>query len=222
MNVYISLLHNQSMEEVDHVIHVLEEAKRALLASDGVKLHELSNQTIHCASSEQDASSIAIAVLVYALSKIVERKALHRIRNYDLVIKKFIGFLDLALLALKEGNKEAYEGHLQRARIALTSTSLNIKPYIQEVLRKASINKASKIYEHGISMGRTASLLGITQWELTEYAGQKEGLEKQYVPTQDVHARAQMALEFFSCLDASESSQRLERTQELKKGRGNS
>ncbi len=198
MNVYISRVLSQIMEEVDHVIHVLEETKQALIAHDAGKLHQLSDQTIHCASSEQDASSIMIAVLVYSLSKIIERKDLHKIKNYDLVIKKFIGFLDLALLALREGNQEAYEGHLQRARIALTSTSLNIKPYIQEVLRKASINKASKIYEHGISMGRTSTLLGITQWELSEYAGQKEGLEKNYAPTQDVRKRAQMAMEFFT------------------------
>ena len=157
------------MEEVDHVIHVLEETKKALISRDAGKLHQLSNQTIHCASSEQDASSITIAVLIYSLSKIVERKDFHNIRNYDLVMKKFMGFIDLALLALKEGNQTAYEGHLQRARIILTNTSLNIKHYILEVLRKSSINKASKIYEHGISMGRTASLLGITQWELSEY-----------------------------------------------------
>ncbi|MBM3232756.1 hypothetical protein FJZ18_01150 [Candidatus Pacearchaeota archaeon] len=186
------------MEEVSHIIHVLEDAKQALLKKDGTKLSQLSNQTIHCASSEQDASSIMIAVLVYSMSKIVERKDLHRIRNYDLVVKKFIGYLDLALLALKEGNLEAYEGHLQRARIALTSTSLNIKPFIQDVLRKASINKASKIYEHGISMGRTAALLGVTQWELSEYTGQKEVLERNYVSTQDVRSRAEMALRFFS------------------------
>ncbi len=186
------------MEEVDHIIQVLNDAKKALISRDAGRLHQLSDQTIHCASSEQDASSITIAVLVYSLSKIVERKDIHKIRNYDLIIKKFIGFLDLAILALKEGNRGAYESHLQRARIALTSTSINIKIYIQEVLRKASINKASKIYEHGISMGRTASLLGVTQWELSEYAGQKEGLEKHYRPTQDVQARAKMALEFFS------------------------
>ncbi|MEK6825440.1 MAG: hypothetical protein AABY00_01505 [Nanoarchaeota archaeon] len=186
------------MEEVGHVISILQDTRKAILENDVGRLHELSNQTIHCASSEQDASSITIAVLLYSLSKIVERKGLHKIKNYDLVVKKFIGYIDLALLAIKEGNQEAFEGHLQRSRIALTSTSLNIRPYIQEVLRKASINKASKIYEHGISMGRTSSLLGITQWELSEYTGQKDALERNYTPTQDVRERAKMALEFFS------------------------
>ncbi|MEM2462826.1 MAG: hypothetical protein QXD71_01515, partial [Candidatus Pacearchaeota archaeon] len=36
---------------------------------------------------------------------------------------------------------------------------------------KAAINKASRIYEHGISRAETARLLGITQWELAEYVG---------------------------------------------------
>ena len=63
-------------------------------------------------------------------------------------------------------------------------------------MRKASINKASRIYEHGISLGKTAQLLGITQWELTEYTGQKRE-EKPYGAL-SAKKRAQMALEFFS------------------------
>ena len=43
-----------------------------------------------------------------------------------------------------------------------------LKEYIQEVFRKAYINKASRIYEHGISRAETAGLLGVTQWELAE------------------------------------------------------
>jgi predicted transcriptional regulator len=73
-----------------------------------------------------------------------------------------------------------------------------MKPYIQEVLRKASINKASKIYEHGISLGQTAQLLGITQWELSEYSGQTNVSDNDYNKTLDIKKRAKMALEFFS------------------------
>ena len=39
------------------------------------------------------------------------------------------------------------------------------------MLNKARINKASRLYEHGISIGRTAELLGVTRFELMDYVG---------------------------------------------------
>ena len=40
-----------------------------------------------------------------------------------------------------------------------------------KVINKAKINKGSRIYEHGISIGRTSDLMGISQWELMSYVG---------------------------------------------------
>jgi len=72
-----------------------------------------------------------------------------------------------------------------------------MREIIQEVLRKASINKASKIYEHGLSLAKTSKLLGITQWELSEYVGGKDNMQVNLNKTIDAKARAQMAMEFF-------------------------
>ncbi|MCX8194418.1 MAG: hypothetical protein N3G19_03635, partial [Candidatus Pacearchaeota archaeon] len=56
-------------------------------------------------------------------------------------------------------------------RRAVDLLSGHLKIYIQDVFRKAQINKASRLYEHGISAAETAELLGITQFELSEYTG---------------------------------------------------
>ncbi len=186
------------MEEVEHVIAVLKSVKQALQNEDVLKLKDLSNQTIHSASTSQDEGSITIAVLVYTLSKLLERKEYMKIKNWNNFLKKFNSFLDLAILSLKSQKPENYVYDLEKARKAITSISINLKPYIEEVIRKASINKASKIYEHGISMEQTARLLGITQWELSEYSGQTNVSDVNYNKTLDVKKRAKMALEFFS------------------------
>jgi predicted transcriptional regulator len=89
------------------------------------------------------------------------------------------------------------EDYIMMARKSLTGLG-SIKHYVQEVLKKASINKASKIYEHGISLGHTADLLGLTQWELAEYTSQSNAAENEQSITVDVKKRAKMALEFFS------------------------
>lgn len=184
-------------EECDHFQAVLRKTKDALTHKDSTALRELSNQTIHSACNFQDSGSISIAVLVYALSKLVEREDYRKLKNWDSVVKKLNGIFGLADDALMQKKFDAYESYIQKSRQLLESLSVNLKPYIQDVLKKASINKGSKIYEHGISLEQTAKLLGITQWELSDYIGQRSYDVKQ-VQTVDVKTRAKMALEFFS------------------------
>jgi hypothetical protein len=187
------------MVEIQHTIEVLEETKEALSKEDVLKLNELSNSTIHSASSLQDTGSITIAVVVYALSKLVERKEALNITNWPQIANKINSFFSLAIKSLKESNIKKYEKYMMQARKSMSTISPELKTYIQEVLRKASINKASKIYEHGISMGQTAKILGITEWELASYSGtQPKTTDINYSMTFDAQKRAKMALEFFS------------------------
>lgn len=180
-----------------HTIQVLEDTQRGLQEGDAVKLKELSNETIHSACGIQDSVSLTIAVLVYSLAKILERKDGVKVRDWDLFVRKFNSFLDLAIKAIRDDRGERAEEYLVMARKTLTGLG-SIKHYVQEVFKKAAINKASKLYEHGISLGHTANLLGLTQWELAEYTGQSNVAESEQNITWDVKKRAKMALEFFS------------------------
>jgi hypothetical protein len=186
------------MEEREHLVSILEQTKEGLKNKNAYSLSGLSNQTIHHASLHQDEGCITLAVLIYTLSKIIERKDYEKIPSWEKFNRKFIGYVDLTVMAINSNNDEKYIKYLEMLRKLITGMSVNIKPYVQEVLRKASINKASKIYEHGISMGRTAKMLGITQWELTEYTGQKGSSDNEYNQSLNIKKRAQMALEFFS------------------------
>lgn len=186
------------MEERDHLLSVLKQAKKAWISENSLELKELSNQTIHCSACFQDPGPITMAVVIYSLSKLIERKEQLKIKNWASMKKKIAGYFELAGQAVQQENEIAFEQHLSRARLALTSQSINIKPFIEEVLKKASVNKAGKIYEHGISLGQTANLLGITQWELSEYAGQSKTGDSDLMQTITVKDRAKMALEFFS------------------------
>jgi len=186
------------MEEAEHIIEVLQAAKGSVKNLDAAKLRELSNQTIHSASIYQDPGSLTLAVIIYALSKLIERNDEKKIKTWPSFIKKLNSYFDLGISALNQDKYDKYESYLQSIRKSLSGVSPNLKSYVQEVLRKASISKASKIYEHGISMGQTANLLGITQWELSEYAGQKPVPDAEFNISIDVKKRAKMALEFFS------------------------
>jgi len=185
------------MDDFEHIKRVLSETKTALKNKDSSKLKELSNQTIHSASIYQDAGSVIIAVLIYTLSKLIERKFYEKTKNWDKFVNRVSSFFDLGIRALSKRNQKKFVEYLFDARKSLTNVSVSLKPYIEDVIRKASINKASKLYEHGISLGQTAQVLGITEWELSEYTGQSN-INEHISSSEDVRKRILKAMEFFS------------------------
>ena len=185
-------------EECENLLTILKETRSALLNKDPLKLKELSNKTVHSSCTYQNPESITTAVIIYTLSKIVEREDYRKVNSWDIFVKKFNAMLELAENALSSKNDVAFSNHLEKSRKLLSSVSPNLKPYIEEILKKAMINKGSKIYEHGLSLGKTSQLLGISQWDLSEYTGQKDISDNSYNQTIDTKRRAKMALEFFS------------------------
>ncbi|NCO11365.1 hypothetical protein CO038_01605 [Candidatus Pacearchaeota archaeon CG_4_9_14_0_2_um_filter_39_13] len=185
------------MQEKEHIIYVLKEAIQAIRTDNASKLQQLSDQTIHSASVYQDTDSISVAVTIYSISKVVSRKDSLKIGRWNSFVDKISSALGLAIDALEKGRVESFSSHLEKS-VKLMSSFSNLKPYIQDVLRKAAINKASKLYEHGISLAQTAKLLGITRWELSEYVGQKTVNNNPYKTTISGKKRAEMALEFFA------------------------
>jgi len=101
--------------EKEHVISVLEQTKNALTSSDVFKLKELSNQTIHTASTEQDTDSITLAILIYSLSKVVERKY-----QYEKACTGFCKYsmraIERAVEALKNDDGEKFRRCLRAKR----------------------------------------------------------------------------------------------------------
>ena len=186
------------MEEPEHIREVITTTKKSLMNNDALRLNQLSNQTIHSASCLQDPASITLAVIIYTLSKLIERKDYAKIENWSKFVKKMNSILNLAIKATEKENYSLYENYIEKGRKLFGTLSINLKPYIEEVMRKSAINKAGKIYEHGISLGQTAKILGITQWELFEYAGQRDTLMSSKIKTIDIKKRAKMALDFLS------------------------
>ncbi len=185
------------MEERDHFINVLKDTQSALKSNNSLKLKTLSDQTIHTASISQHTDSLIIAVVIYSLSKLVERRENLKLKNWDKFAGKIYLSLEIAIKALQENKDKKFLEGLERVKKNLLNVSPSIKKYVEEVLIKASINKASKLYEHGISMSQTANLLGVSQWELSEYIGQKSIHETPEYKTIDIKSRAKMAMEFF-------------------------
>ena len=185
------------MDEPQHVLQVLREAKEAVRQENNVKLKELSNQTIHSASIHQDVDCIMVAVIIYSLSKILERKHYQDFRGWNRFFSIYVKLMDKAINALKNNDIREFRKNIIQVRKEINRLSGHLKNYIKDVFRKASINKASRVYEHGISMTRTAKLLGISLWELAEYAGQTGIGDVDFGVTLPVGKRIKIAVDMF-------------------------
>jgi hypothetical protein len=160
------------MQEKENILRILKETREAVKKHDIAILKELSNQTLHSASIYRDTDNIAVAVIVYALSKVIERKKFQNFKSWNRFFNRFMVCINRAITSLENDQENYFRDQLKCVRRDINSLSGSLKSQIQDVFRKAEINKASKMYEHGISMEQTARLLGISIWELAEYAGQ--------------------------------------------------
>ena len=185
------------MEESENVLRILQETKIALEKLDVIALKSLSNQTVHTASVKQDSINIALAVVVYSLSKIFERVDYRKYPDWDKLYKTIIDSIDGSIIAAKNKDENKLKIHLEKIRKSISKLSGNFKKYIEEVFRKASISRASRIYEHGISMEKTAKLFGITMYELADYAGKTGISNMPEGQTTDVKSRIKLVENFF-------------------------
>jgi len=184
--------------ETEHVLEVLQKAKEAVKREDIVDLKELSNQTIHSASINQDTDSITIAVIIYSLSKILERTNYKDYSGWNTFIKDSLRHLDKAITALKKNDEQEFLFNIRKIRKDIARLTGAFRDQVKDVFRKAEINKASKIYEHGISMEQTSKLLGISIWDLASYTGQSSASDVNLTITLDIRKRIKNAEEIFS------------------------
>jgi hypothetical protein len=185
------------MQEEENVLRILKETRVALEKNDSFTLKSLSNQTINTASLAQDSDNIAVAVIVYSLSKIVERLDYRQLPGWKKFYSNVLLYLDKSIKDIEDKNYERFREDFKGIRGSIENLSGKLKKYVKEVIRSAEINKASRIYEHGISMEQTANLLGISLYELADYVG-KTGISD--VPenkTLNAKERIKLAMEMF-------------------------
>jgi|TARA_B100001971_G_C18225400_1_gene560057 predicted transcriptional regulator len=138
---------------------------------DVTEIKALSNHTIHNASVFQDETSVSIAILIYSLSKIIERD------EKQLDYGRIVSMLQDSKNYLERNLVGEFNRLVRKIFKIISNVDSKIKLYIEEVINQAEIKKSCKLCEHGISVGRSAEILGISQWELLNYLGKTKLVE---------------------------------------------
>ncbi len=171
-----------------NIMRLLKDSLVAIREGDSFMLKELSNGNIHNASIFQDEDSLGISVVVYALSKVMERTDSRQV---------IASQLQKALEALSSGKDAAYRSEIRQVIRTIRLEDSRLKRFVFSVMEQAQVKKGSAIYEHGISIGRVAEILGVSKWELMQYLGKTRASEQssERIPTEK---RLELARRAFS------------------------
>lgn len=183
-------------EEYSNILRVLQKSYNAILNRDTALLRELSNHTIHSASISQNTDFVTVSIIVYSFSKIFERNY-SEYKDWDKFYLSIKNNLKKAIYNLKKNDLIGYEKDIKDISLTIDNLDKKLKNYIQEVFDAAKVHKASRIHEHGISIGRTAELLGVSQWELMDYTGKTGISDVPLSQTMDISARIKIARSIF-------------------------
>ncbi|MCA9488127.1 MAG: hypothetical protein KC516_04160 [Nanoarchaeota archaeon] len=183
------------MIESENILRILKETQQAINENNPSKLKNLSDQTIHKSSTNQDNDNISIAVTVYSLGKIFERQDYRSLKGWDDFKRLLDSNLKRSIKHLEKNDIEGFRKHFELIGKAINKISGKLKKYIQEVFEKAKVNKASRIHEHGVSLGKTAKLLGVTVYDLANYTGSTGIADNSLSETEKVKRRIKIAEE---------------------------
>ena len=151
-----------------NIMRLLGESVDAISKGDSFKLKELSNGNIHNASIFQDEDSLSISVVIYALSKVMEHTDSRQV---------IVSQLQKALEALSSGKDADYRSGIMQVIKTIRLEDSRLKKFVFSVIEQAQVKKGFAIYEHGISIGRVAEILGVSKWELMQYLGKTQAPE---------------------------------------------
>tara|TARA_Y100000310_G_C20644440_1_gene795763 strand:+ start:156 stop:701 length:546 start_codon:yes stop_codon:yes gene_type:complete len=133
-----------------------------------MEMRKLSNHLIHSATIFQDKDSTQTAVLLYSISKIMERSG--KSTNATILLHE----LEKAKKVLERKDERQYQGELQKIFRIITKLDKKLTRYVEHLLTHASAKKACNLCEHGVSVGRAAEISGTSKWELMSQIGQSQ------------------------------------------------
>lgn len=167
------------------------------MIDNSTKLEELSDYSIRSASIYQDSDSLSIAVIIYSLAKMLSRYEAHQLPRWTEIYSNITKEIEKARTDLEADNVKDYRNHIKIIIKIISGSDKDIKLYIDKVIEKARIKKGTKLFEHGVSVEKAASLMGISVWEMMDYVGKTEIFDKEAIKT-DVRQRLLFAKKLFN------------------------
>ena len=154
------------LSALHRMINILEKDT----AQDFEELKKLSDELIEDVALYKDLDVISITVLIYSIYKIVnslptEEKG------------RIVKGLTAARKHLEQQNMGVYNKDVKSLYSLIKGSNSKIKEHLHDVMHAARIKKSAILLGKGLSVGQAAGLMGLSNWDLQEYAGKTNFFE---------------------------------------------
>ncbi len=153
------------------VLDIIRDSIKAIRQENTSELRELSDHTLHSSAIYQEEDSTAIAVIIYSLYKIYSKQKPQASPGWPLFNNDVLKLLEAAYNALITANVAQYKINIKKLLELISKFEKAFGTFVTEVIEQSKIKKGSKLVYHGLSLGRTAELLGVSRWDLMDYLG---------------------------------------------------
>lgn len=160
------VIRKEILEILDKVISVLEIKEE----KDIEELKELSDRAVEMVALYKDVDIISMTVMVYSFYKIITAV---NPKDYQELLRE----LKFARESLKEGNLGKYNKSIKSLFEIVKRSNAKVKEHLEDVMQAARIKKGAVLLEKGLSIGQAAGLMGLSNWDLQQYAGKTTALE---------------------------------------------
>jgi hypothetical protein len=128
-------------------------------------LRKVSDHAIDDVALHKDFDVVSITVLIYSIYKV-----LPNLRKHGDDITRLIRLLQTARDALKSHSFGKYNAQIRSAFKIVRECSADVKEHLQDVMQAARVKKGTSLLQKGLSIGQAAGLMGLSNWDLQEYA----------------------------------------------------
>mgnify|MGYP005631761483 CR=1 FL=1 len=173
------------LKDLRKSINILEKKE----AKDLEELKQLSDHTIEDVALYKNLDAVSLAVLIYSIYKVVRQM---KEENY----KDLIAELEFARNHLQQGNFARYNKSVKSLFKIVRSANASVKTHLQDVMDAARIKKGAVLLQKGLSLGQAAGLMGLSNWDLQQYAGRTKVMDSHYVSV-SAKKRLELALKLF-------------------------
>ncbi|MBT3814616.1 hypothetical protein HOE37_05105 [Candidatus Woesearchaeota archaeon] len=156
---------------------------------DVEQLKDLSDHSIEDVALYKNLDLISVTVLIYSIYKVVRQM---KEENY----KDLIAELEFARNHLQQGNFARYNKSVKSLFKIVRSANASVKTHLQDVMDAARIKKGAVLLQKGLSLGQAAGLMGLSNWDLQQYAGRTKVMDSHYVSV-SAKKRLELALKLF-------------------------
>lgn len=152
------------------------------------ELKDLSDHAIEDVAIQKDLDMVSVTVLIYSLYKVWDCLG----DEYPKIVERLMK----AKNSLEDNHFAEYNDHLRKLYVSVRRCNAKIKEHLQDVMQAARVKKGTVLLQKGLSIGQAAGLMGLSNWDLQEYAARTPALTEHYEKVSAVK-RFQTAVSLF-------------------------